>query len=332
MKYKINYGNRVSVIPKSALDVVKRADASELRVLLCLCAAEGNADEKKLAKLTGCRVDEVKEALSFWRGAGIVEPSDAEEESGESPAEEAAPETAVNIDESEKKEASAEKNTPKKFARSSELPSYTSDELSDILEKRIETATLVDECQNIVGKVFNVHEINVLIGLLDYLELDCEYIMMLLTYCVSIGKKTLHYAEKTAFSLYDQGITTPEQLSEYIESREKANDVESKIRSLFGIGARAYTTKEKKLISAWIFDMEYTSEIIEQAYEVTADATGKGSIPYANSVLERWYSEGLRTLDEIKAARKEKSGEKAAEGSFNTDEFFDAAVKRALGE
>ena len=26
------------------------------------------------------------------------------------------------------------------------------------------------------------------------------------------------------------------------------------------------------------------------------------------------------------------NGEKVAEGSFNTDEFFDAAVKRALGE
>ena len=77
--------------------------------------------------------------------------------------------------------------------------------------------------------------------------------------------------------------------------------------------------------------MGYPIEIIERAYEATADATGKGSIPYANSILERWYSEGLKTLEDIEASIAKKKGEKS-EGSFNTDDFFDAAIRRALGE
>lgn len=321
MKYKINYGASVGCFPKGALEIVKRAGADELKVLLFLCSCEGNADERKLVKLTGCKSESVRDALCFWRGAGIIDLAEGEP----TPVTETE-ETVTSTPEPEKKP-----ETKKKLQRSEELPNYTSKELSDILEKRSDTATLINECQNIMGKIFNVREINVLIGLCDYLTLDTEYIMILLTYCMSIGKKNLHFAEKLAFSLYDAGICTSEQLSEELRRRELAESAEGRIRTLFGVGERAFTSKEKKMISAWIGDMGYPIEIIERAYEATADATGKGSIPYANSILERWYSEGLKTLEDIEASIAKKKGEKS-EGSFNTDDFFDAAIRRALGE
>ncbi len=321
MKYRIIYGDGVGVFPKSALEVIKRASGDDLKILLCLCVCEGNADEKKLCKLSGCKTESVRDALSFWRGAGVIEAADSKTDPQDS--EPAAPEAEP------KKE---EKLSKKKLQRSEELPNYTSAELADILEERSDTATLINECQNILGKVFNVHEINVLIGLVDYLGLDCEYIMILLTYCVSIGKKTLHYAEKMAFSLYDAGITTADELSEELRRLEVSASAQGRIRTLFGIGERAFTTKEKKLISAWVGEMGYPIEIIEKAYEVTADATGNASIPYANSVLERWHKEGLRTLEDIEASYKKVDSAKTSEGSFDTDDFFEAAIRRALGD
>ena len=320
VKYKINYGTSVGAFPKSALDVVKRAGADELKVLLFLCSCEGNADEKKLVKLTGCKSESVRDALCFWRGAGIIDVSEGESV------------TEVEVEEAQSTTEAPKKAEPqKKLHRSEELPNYTSAELADILEKRGDTATLINECQNIMGKVFNVREINVLIGLCDYLTLDTEYIMILLTYCMSIGKKNLHFAEKLAFSLYDAGICTSVELSEELRRRERAESAEGRIRTLFGIGERAFTSKEKKMIAAWVGEMSFPIEIIEKAYEATADATGKGSLPYANSILERWYSEGLRTIEDIEAAAAKHKGE-TVEGSFNTDDFFDAAIKRALGE
>ncbi len=323
MKYIINYGCKVAVVPEKALEVSARAGAVELRVLLGLCALGGSVDIKKLARSFSLSEDDVKSALAFWRGAGVIELGDSKEAISDEPAAEAA----VASQKPEERTVEA----TKKLRRADELPQYTSDQLSDILEQRKETATLIDECQNIMGKVFNVKEINVLMGLVDYLELDCEYIMMLLSYCVSLGKKTLHYAEKLAFALYDAGITTGEQLSEELRRRELASDAEGKIRTLFGVGERAFTTKEKKFISSWINDMNYSIEIIEKAYEVTADATGKGSFPYANTVLERWNAAGLRTLEEIEASYKKSGSEGPAVGSFDTDSFFEAAVRRSLG-
>ena len=325
MKYKINYGATVGVFPKSALDVIKRAGESELKILLCLCAAEGNTDEKKLSRASGVNVENVRQALSFWRGAGVIEPGDdGTSQTGQT--------EAVSQEEKPAQE-NKEKQSKKKLERSDELPNYTSEQLADILEKRKETATLIHECQNIVGKVFSVHEINVLIGLVDYLSLDFEYIMMLLTYCVSIGKKTLHYAEKLAFSMYDAGICTTTELSEELRRRELAVAAEGKIRSMFGIGSRAFTSKEKKFIAAWTGEMGYGIDIIEKAYEVTADATGNASFPYANTVLERWYSEGFRTLADIEAsyekANKTEQASKDGVGSFETDSYFNAAIRRA---
>ncbi len=314
------YGDGVGVFPRSALDTVKRAGVSELKVLLCL-SAEANSDEKKLSRLTGCTQDDVREALSFWRGAGVIEPVVRDE---------------AEVDNNEKLPAEVqkeEKPVKKKLQRVDEFPHYTSGEISDIIENRSDIVTLLNECQNIVGKVFNYHEINTLVGFVDYMCLDFEYIMMLLTYCVSIGKKSLHYAEKMAYALCDLDISDTIALEAELKRRENAAAAEGKIRALFGIGGRAFTTKEKKAISSWVSDMGYSIDIITKAYEITADATGKGSIPYANSVLERWNSEGLRTLEAVEESyKKSAEGGKSYEGSFDTDSFFDAAVKRALGE
>ena len=87
---------------------------------------------------------------------------------------------------------------------------------------------------------------------------------------------------------------------------------------------------EKRFISSWINDLSYPLEIIEKAYEITADATGKGSFAYANSILERWNASGLRTLEEINSSYEK--GEMPKEGSFDTDSFFDAAVRRSFNE
>lgn len=329
MKYKINYGRQVAVIPEGAIAALTRAGENDLKVLIALCSLCGSADIKKLTKLTACHEDEVKESLSFWRGTGVIEQGDGKDDPAAPAEEKEVSEKAKASDNAEK----AEKSPAKKPRGADELPKYTSDELASILENRQETVALIDECQRIMGKVFNLKEINVLMGLVDYLQLDPEYIMILLTYCVSVGKKTLHFAETLAFALYDAGITNSEQLAEELRRREAAAGAEGKIRSLFGVGSRAFTTKEKKFISAWINDMNYSIEIIERAYEVAADATGKSSFAYANSVLERWNAENLRTIADIEESYKKKDGEKStSSGSFDTDSFFEAAVKRSLGE
>jgi DNA replication protein DnaD len=80
-------------------------------------------------------------------------------------------------------------------------------------------------------------------------------------------------------------------------------------------------------------------EMITLAFEAGADATGDVSVAYVNSILDRWNAQGIRTPDAVRAdkdARDAKRGIKGkAEqnaGSFDTDDFFDAAMRKSLGD
>lgn len=324
MKIKINYGSQACVFPTFCNEQIKRASLCDIKVLWLVCSRGGDVDIKELCEFASAGEGEVASSLAFWRGAGVLDIEGVSATQG----------------------ACEQKTEKKKLRREDELPKYTSDELSNILESNRELEGFIGECQSIMGKMFNLHEVNIIIGLIDYLDLDFEYIMILLTYCVAHGKRTLHYVEKTAFGFYDSGITSAEMLKAELQRREAAVSAEGRIRTLFGIGARAFTTKEKREISSWINDMGYSIEIIERAYEETANATGGASLHYANTILERWNAEGLRTLEQINeaAARHDSESQKKkikkspknknTEGessSFNTDEFFEAAIRRSLG-
>ena len=332
MKYKLNFGTSAAAMPCDVTGFLSRAGLCDMRVFVYLCSVGGNAEINEIAASVGSSIDEVNSSLAFWRGTGLIL------------------EDSQSADASVRQKASVEKTAPakkeesvetKKVASPDKMPSYTSDELAHILESQKEMAMLIDECNHILGKMLNFHEVNIIVGLIDYLALDIEYVLLLVKHCAENGKKTLHYIEKTAFALYDDGITTAETLTEELSRREAATSAEGRIRSIFGIGSRALTTREKREVSSWVNDMKYPIEVIEKAYEITVDATSKPTLHYANTVLERWHSEGLLTLDQILDSYKEKGNAKGKKSgasapdvssSFDTDEFFDAAVKRNLGE
>lgn len=314
-------------MPSDVTDFLPRAGLCDMRVFVYLCSVFGNAEINEISAAVGFSIDEVSSSLAFWRGTGLILDSESAN----------APTSQKALNEKTAHTGAQATAQTKKVASPDKMPSYTSDELAHILESDKEMAMLVDECNHILGKMLNFHEVNIIVGLIDYLALDIEYILLLVKHCAEIGKKTLHYIEKTAFSLYDDGITTAQALTEELSRREAAMSAEGRIRSIFGIGSRALTTREKREISSWINDMRYPLEVIEKAYEITVDATSKPTLHYANTVLERWHSEGFLTLDEILNSYKEKGKKGSASapdnsGSFDTDEFFDAAVKRNLGE
>ena len=322
MKYNFNFGTSAVAMPSDVSRFLKRASLCDMRVFVYLCSVNGESNIDNISAAVGASVDEVNASLAFWRGTGLIASATSVAD--------------VQLCNTSEEKPKIEAEPQKKVARQDKMPSYTSDELAGILEQNKEMAMLIDECNHILGKMLNFHEVNIIVGLIDYLALDIEYILLLVKHCAESGKKTLHYIEKTAFALYDDGITTASALTYELSRREAATSAEGRIRSVFGIGTRALTTREKREISSWINDMKYPIEVIEKAYEITVDATSKPTLHYANTVLERWHSEGLLTLEQIVNSYKEK-GSKASKdvsvsSSFDTDEFFEAAVKRNLGE
>ena len=146
-------------------------------------------------------------------------------------------------------------------------------------------------------------------------------------------KKSLRYAEKMALTLHDEGITECSVLEDRLQRIELMASSIGKIRAMFGLSSRALTAKEKAMVENWVCQMQYSDSVLRLAYETTVNAINKPSIPYANTVLERWYAEGYRTVEDVERALAEYRRKKTeGNGSFDVDDFFEAALKRTYGE
>lgn len=357
MKISMQYGNAVAVVPAAAVAVMARASAVDLRVLLALCADAGMREHAAFESDTlctnaGCTAAQAEASIAFWRGAGVVTVEDGDEPSvqlsasaGESlpalPHEtEVAP--AVETEEGGKVQVVSPR-------RPDTLPQYTTEELTALLEQRHEAAAVIDECQRIMGKIFNTHEVNVLVGLMDYLSLDGEYLVLLCAHCAKLGKKSLHYMEKVAFDMVDGGATDIVSLQETLRREDAAREAEGQIRALFGARDRKLTAAERKYIRRWTEEWKFDMLMIERAYEATVDSIGEASMRYTDGVLKRWQAEGLTTPEAVEASdekwrqahegannaagpggKPSKNSKPDNSGSFDTDDFFEAALRRSF--
>lgn len=322
MKFSFKYGSAVAVLPTSVCALAK--DATKLQLEILLFAASDTAllsDTDALAKSAGASVDEAREAILYWEKAGVLESVGAETKA------EAESETGK-----EKQIRTEQADKPARVKIPDALPAYTSEELGNILERREEYKQLVDDCQKAFGKIFNPAEVNIVIGLADYLSLPTDYIHLLFAHCGSREHKSVRSAEKLALKLFDEGITDTEVLAEYLKKAEEVRKIESDIRRIFGLGARTLTGKEKTIIAKWVSDYGYGADIIERAYDVTINSTSKPSIPYAGAVIDRWHADGIKTVDDIEkdAEAHKKKKKEENQGSFDTDDFFEAALKRSI--
>ena len=310
---RVNYGQGVIVLPEAVNSALPSAKKTDIIVLITLLS-DMSADVPTLAEKCSVSEDAVEKAIAFWRGAGILA-----FEQEEAPV---------------KEEKTAEK--PKKVGKREDLgtlPNYSSTEIAGMVENDREVALMIDECERALGKMLRVGEIAKIVALRDYLGFSPDYITALCTYCAQIGKNSVRYLETTAISLYDDGITDKETLEEHLRKAQEKHELEVQIRSLFGMNmTRALTTKEKKFIESWTQTMGFNIEVIKIAYEITIDKINEPSLNYANAILESWNVNGLKTEEEVRArmaAEAEAKGEPAAGKSFDSTDFFEAALRRS---
>lgn len=328
MNITFDFGNDVIVLPRCTVEEnLRQASREELCVLLS-AACKGSMTVKERAKALGMSEREVTNAISFWRGAGVL-----------------APPNDVKQQKDEKAEKAETRAAKKARPMDESLPHYSSEELADAI-MRPEYRELINHCQQVMGRVFNASEAEKVIGICEYLSVSPDFVALLCSHLAEDSKVSLRLIETTARSFYDRGINDFDSLNEYIELREKSRTVEAKVRTLYGMGKRAFTSAERKYIEAWT-KAGFPFEMIEYAYELTVNATGDAPMKYTNSIIEKWIANGYKTLDDAKKAEEEfqknkkphksRAANKAktnnsAVSSFATDDFFEAAMRRSYGE
>lgn len=358
MDIKINYGDAVCAIPARAL-AERDAERADLLVLMQLCSDPYSAENiPLLAKRIGCTQKKVLSSIEFWREAGIitVENADTTLAASANPAAASAAHVSAASAASAASASTAAASTVPAPAgeggasRFELRPQYSGEELAALTDAHGgELRKLIDTCQGIVGRIFTQAEAGKVVGLYEYLGLDIEHILSLFTYCVHRGKRAVGYVEKTAYNLYDEGIDSAAKLEEYIKKKEEKEREEAHLRSLFGLGSRALTAKERQEFTQWLHEWKLPEEVLVRAYEQTVENTGKYSLAYMSRVLESWYMAGLCSIEKLDeyerkrmtsvggasktgAARSAHGASGAAQGgadSFDTDRFVELALARS---
>lgn len=283
------------ILPRDVQKHLKNAGEAELKVIIYLFA-NPEYTPGEAARELGLSVSEVEAAVAFWRGAGIIEFTDAK--------------------------------ASKKAAASniSLYQNYDSEILSSAVEKDSEFRELCNTISDVTERILNKNDYNSLFYLYDYVGLPSDLICGIAQYCKQEKKFSMQYMMKTALGMYEDGIDSYEKLEQLLARKEKAKSGIGMLRKLCGMGDRELSVKENEFVNNWFVKWDMPYELIKLAYDKTVDNTGKVQFSYMNSILKCWYENGYRTEEDVRAGDKKE----CVESSFDADEFFEAAVKRTM--
>ncbi len=169
-----------------------------------------------------------------------------------------------------------------------ELTKLTSDE--DIKQ-------LLYISQTYLGKTFSPAETNTILYFYDGLGFSVELIEYLIEYCVSNGHKNMRYIEKVAIEWASEDIETVEAAKAKVAAY--TNNCYPVLQA-FGLSGRNPAASEKAFIVKWTSEYGFSMDMILDACNRTINTIHQPSFQYADSILQRWLKNGVKTLADIK--------------------------------
>jgi DnaD/phage-associated family protein len=315
----------VFAVPSQIVDKhIKLCGGVSLKVLLLVLRhPDRAASVKTLSRQLNLSSADVADALNYWMESGVLTEDFSED-------------TAADEPEREEPEApAAPVQTPvpeapvKKAPYSSSRPRYPRDETLTLIEKDAMLSSLLDEAQTVLAKTFTSADMDVLVALYSFYGLSPHYILTLLHYCATIQKRSMGYAESVAASWIQEGVDE-NSVDAHVERQLRRRSMEGKIRSAFGITDRRLVPKEREMITRWTDELGYDLDMINKAYEICAERTGKLAFSYINKISSAGTSRALKPHSRRRGKTKnerQRHAERAVAGQHHRP-FYEGVDKR----
>lgn len=206
-----------------------------------------------------------------------------------------------------------------KLVPAAELPQYTAEDIASRMLSDAPMQTVRREAEQLYGRKLTTPEMNMLLGLRDYLGLPADVLMELIHYVFQeyraerghAGTPTMRRIEKEAYAWADQEIHTTAQAEEYLQRRQARRELAQQVLEVLQIHDRAPSRTERGYITSWL-DMGFGTDAIAEAYDRTVVATGARKWAYLNRILMSWHEKGLHTPEEIEAGDPRAAGKRRA--------------------
>lgn len=294
MNYKIDFGrwNAVFAVPCDIVDNdIQKLSGDDVKVLLYMLRNTGvSADLHTISSRIGISDKAAQQSLCTLKSMGLI---------------------SENID-NEPNVNLSNVVTNCDFKKAHEIK-YNRPSALDIA-KRVETSKeiyfMMQEAQVVLGRPLSSSDSAVLITLHDNEGLPPDVILMLLQYCVSIGKTNMKYISKTGISWASAGIDNIQKAEKKIEELNSKNLAWRSFESIIGIDHRAPTETESEAVSRWINDWKFGENMIKEAYDRCVNMNGKYVLKYMDSIIKRWHSQGVFKIEQAVMENKNRSRKK----------------------
>lgn len=316
MAFSVGNGiwNGVFAVPNSIADQhLKLASGLSIKVLLLLLRHDGNMELKEMAEQLSQSMADIQDAVNYWVGHGVLIVEEEPPPTIESPTAAAIQPVTVQLTPTlQYQEVQPEPSAPQEPSRqtlvtiSHARQRLTTQQINEMGKQDKNIVYLLQETQSVLGKPLTPVATDTVAALYSYYGMQPDMILMLIHYCVSIGKDNMRYIEKVASDWLERGVDSHEKAEAEIVRLSQKECLENKIKASFGIYDRSLVTSEKKYIRTWLGEYKIDLALIILAYERTVEIKGKLSFPYINGILSNWHSKGITTTTEAMKEIREK--------------------------
>lgn len=260
----------ITVPKKLAEEVFPKTNAVFIKIyihILTLLANGKNVDFSEIASELQLLESDVMQAVRYWENVGAIEVNDGDAYQSEVP----------------------------KIA--DEPNGYEISDVSRSVEGNKQLSEMLQIAEELLGKTLSTAEIKSLYWFYDNLDFSPDVILMLIEYCVSIGKKSMSYIERVASNWHKKGITSSEAVEKFLCEDEMKKNYMNNLKNLFGIRDRNLTGIEEDYLSKWHDTQGMSEEMIALAYEYCVLRINKISFQYMDKIIEDWEKRNIHTIE-----------------------------------
>ena len=227
----------------------------------------------------------------------------------------------------------------KKFAAQSlSRPMYSPEEIAIYRTQSADVARIFSRAEKTLGKLLSVNDQYVLFGFHDWLRLPIDVIEYLLIYCDENDHRNIRYIEKCALDWADQDITSLEAAMFYVKAFDR------NYRTIFwhmGLSTKYPSPRQREYMDKWLNEFKMPLEVIIYSCEVSVDNINQAKFSYMNTMLEKWFKQGVKTKEDAQKAREAFSDEEKSKRrnkpaapkvnrfiNFNQREYDWAAIEK----
>lgn len=316
MKYKINLGiwNGIFCVPNAvADDCLKLARGNDLKVLLYLLRNSGiSFDENEIAEYLSITNEQVEESIGFWKQRGIIDLNESGEiiPSGNK--------TPVFAERKENNVVSANTLDPIRKIEIDRTPDFTPKEIATTVRGNEMADYLFKHCEMLYGRPLKHNEQRTLMIILEDACLPVEVALILVDYCFSVNKATPAYMRTVALDWVENGITTIDKAEEKAAELKNLDSAINRFKKMFEVTS-ALSKQQKEYIDKWVNVYGFSDEMVNEAYQITLNATGKLAFQYMNKILDGWHSNGITTPEQLLNDQEQRRNDKNANSSFDVN-------------